>query len=169
MKHILSILALLALAGTAQAQTRNTACSSTTPNNALCLAWTAATQNTEGAAITGVYYRVQQRVGTTGQWTEIAPNVTALQYYVQNLAPGSYYFRVFVGCTGCTGESASSNVANGTATQNPNIPQPTTLIIAAVIHADGPPTYRIIQQVTLKPNEVVFTAPATMRPLFAAR
>jgi hypothetical protein len=93
-----------------------------------------------------------------------------LQYYARNLAPGSYTFRVYVGCTnvGCV-ESLPSNAASKDATAVPIQPNTPVIIIAATIRADGPPSYRVIQSVTLRPNEVVFAAPAAMRPLFASR
>ena len=163
-------IALLLFAGSAYAQTatRVTPCSATTPNNALCLSWTQDGKDTNGNAITGITYRLTQKLGS-GTTTTVANNITALQYYATGLAPGSYTFIVYANCATCTAESNGSNAATGSATAIPVIPNAPVIIIAATIRADGPPTYRIIQSVTLKPNEVVFAAPAAMRPLFASR
>lgn len=172
--HLIAVLALtlLALCATgiarAQSSTRSTPCDSATPNNALCVSWGAVTAATDGTAISGVTYRVEQRAGTSGSYATVA-NGSALQYYAKGLNPGTYYFRVYANCTACTSESAASNTANGAATPIPVVPTSPVIIIAATINANGPPTYRIIQSVTLRPNEVVFAAPASMRAVFANR
>lgn len=161
----LAILAL-ALAGIANAQARVTPCNAATPTNAVCLTATAPTTNTDGSPITGALtYRWEQRTAPSGQWAAIGTQAT-LQKYVTGLAPGSYEWRAFAINSGGL-ESGPSNVAGRDATNSP--PNAPVIIIAATIHADRPPTYRIIQRVTLKPNEVVFVAPADMRPLFANR
>lgn len=162
------IIAALLLASVAQAQTRVTPCSATTPNNALCITGTHDGKDTNGNAIAGVTYRIEQRTGT-GAYAQVATGLTTLQYYAQNLTPGSYTFRAYANCATCTSESVASNAATGSATAIPVVPNTPVIIIAAVIRADGPPTYRIIQSVTLKANEVVFAAPAALRPLFASR
>ncbi len=161
-------IAALCLAGVAQAQTRTTPCSATTPNNALCISWNAITTDTSGAQIAGVSYRVQQKAGSAA-FANVQASGSSTQYYATNLSPGTYLFRVYANCATCTSESAASNEASAAATSIPVVPSTPVIIIAATIRADGPPTYRIIQSVTLKPNEVVFTAPASMRPLFANR
>jgi len=147
--------------------TRVTTCDPATPNNALCVTWTAINTDTNGGAVTGVTYRVEQRTGTTGTFATVATGA-ATQFYAKNLAPGTYFFRVYVNCTGCI-ESVPSNTASKDATPNPIQPNAPVIIIAATIRAGQPPVYRIIQSVNLGPNDVVFAAPASMRPVFAAR
>lgn len=152
----------------AQAATRVTPCSAATANNEICITGAAVTTDTNGNAIAGVTYRVEQRAGTAAYAT-VATGLTQLQYLAKNLAPGSYTFRVFASCASCTTESAASNATTGTATAIPVVPSTPVIIIAATINANGPPTYRILQSLTLAPNEVVLVAPASMKPLFAAR
>lgn len=152
----------------ANAQTRVTPCDAATPNDAICVAWAAITTDSTGKPITGVTYRVQKKAGATGSYSNVATSA-ATQFYAKNLSLGTHFFRVYAACTSCTAESDPSNEASGTATVVPVIPSTPVIIIAATIRAGQPPTYRIIQAVTLKPNEVVFVAPASMRPLFAAR
>jgi hypothetical protein len=167
--HIIAALLLLCLTGTAQAQARVTPCNAATPNNAICVSWAAVATDTSGAAISGVTYRTERAASASGPYTTVQASSSATQFYATNLATGTYYFRVYANCAACTGESAPSNAVNGSATPSPVIPNAPVIIIAATIRADGPPTYRIIQSVNLKPNEVVFAAPASMRSLFVAR
>jgi hypothetical protein len=131
----------------AQSATRVTDCSPTTPNNAICLVWTHDGKAVDGKPVTGVTYRAQQRNGTAGTFSTIGTGLTVTQLYVENLAPGEYFFRVFANCTG-TGcvDSAASNTASRTAT--PNTVQPTApiLTIAVVIGVDHSPVYRITQE-----------------------
>jgi hypothetical protein len=144
--------------------TRVTACNAATPNNALCISWTHDGKDTNGNTI-AVTFRVEQQNGST--WSAIANNLTAKQFYVTGLAPGSYTFRVFAVCsvTGCV--DSQPGVGSGTATAPPVQPSQPVIIIAATIRANGPPIYRIIQSVNLRPSEVVMVAPASMRPLFS--
>lgn len=166
-RRALLLVGALVLIGTANPSwaQRVTPCSSATPNSAVCIVITAPTKREDGSDITGTLtYRAEQKVGT-GSYTSSTVTQGAGWLYVQNLSPGSYTFRVYATENGVT--SGPSNEAGKGVTQaQPNAP---TIIIAATIRADGPPSYRIIQQVNLKPNEVVFAAPAEMRPLFASR
>jgi hypothetical protein len=159
----------LCITGIAQAQTRVTPCSATTANNELCITGPAVTTGTNGEALQGVTYDVERRLGS-GSYSTIATGLTSIQLYDKNLAPGTYTYRVYANCTnvGCV-KSAASNAASGNATAVPIQPNAPTLIIVASISADRPPVYRIIQSVTLRPGEVVFAAPASMRSVFAAR
>lgn len=127
------------------AQTRATPCDPATPNNSLCLQWDAVTESMDGKILASVYYRVQRRTGLNGTWGDIAPNVTATRYYDQNLAPGTYYYRVFAGCSICTAESTSSNVAQKEATAPPLVPKSPVITIAVVIGMDHAPVYRLTQ------------------------
>jgi hypothetical protein len=138
------IVFLCVLAMPALAQTRNTPCDPATPNNSMCLTWDAVTESTDNRPITNVYYRVQRRIGTTGAWTDIAPNLTATRYYDQNLSPGTYFYRVFAGCALCAAESASSNIASRDATA-PTIPKAPVITIAVVVGMDHSPVYRLTQ------------------------
>jgi len=170
--HAILALALLLVAGAAGAQTagtRVTPCDAATPNNALCVSWTHDGKNVDGTPASALTYRVEQKFGT-GAYSTVATGLTASQYYAKNLAIGSYTIRVFANCAtaGCV-ESNASNAPTGSATAPPVQPNAPVIIIAATIRADGPPTYRIVHSVTLRPNEVVFAAPASMRPLFASR
>lgn len=133
----LYLLSALLLAGTAYGQTRVTPCSATTPNNAICVVGTAPTVFTDNTPISlALSYRVEQRVSTSSTWTSSATGLTVPRAYIQNLAPGSYVFRMYANCTGCR-ESLPSNEANGTATALP-LPQPNApvITIAVVISQD---------------------------------
>lgn len=162
MKHLL--LAALLLSGVAQA--RDTPCSATTPNNALCVSWGPVATDTNGQAISGVTYRVERATGTTGTFATVATGLAATQYYAQSLSPNTYFFKVYAACTACTGESAASNTGTGAATPIPVIPSTPVIVIAATIREGQPPVYRIVQSFNLRSNEVVMVAPASMRPLF---
>lgn len=156
---------LMVCGATAHGQNRITPCSTTTPNNALCTTWGAVTTDVSGNPIAGVTYRVERKLGSAAYATVLA-STTSTQYLATNLAVGTHFIRVFANCSACTAESAASNEASGGATAIPVVPNSPVIIIAATIRADGPPIYRIIQSVTLKPNEIAFVAPASMRPLF---
>jgi hypothetical protein len=131
----LTILALC-VAGVAQAQ-RITPCNAATPNNAVCVTGVAPDTFVDGTPIVvALTYRVEQRTGTSGSFATVASGLTTPQAYIQNLAPGSYQFRMFANCTICTSESAASNIAGATATPIPKVPQPPVITIAVVISPD---------------------------------
>jgi hypothetical protein len=161
------LIALLALTGVAQAQTRVTPCDPATPNNAICVYWTAPATNDDGTpSILPLTYRVERQTHTTPPTWMAVETVNITRSYLKNLTAGTtYYFRVFALAGGK--ESVPSNTASKLI-ETPN-PGSVVIIIAATIHADGPPTYREIQSVRIKPDEVVFAAPVAMRPLFASR
>lgn len=167
MKHILFAAFLCMLSATCIAQTRVTLCDPATPSNAICVSWEAPATNTDGTpTILPLTYRVERQSLTSNPTWVTLETVSVTRSYIKGLTPGqTYTFRVIALAGGK--ESAPSN----TASRSIEAPTPSApvIIIAATIHADGPPTYRIIQQVNAKPNEVVFAAPASMRPLFAAR
>lgn len=170
---LIGALILMCITGIANSQTPNTRvtnCNTATPTNALCLEWTAPATMADGSpTVLALNYRVQQRVGTAGTFTTIGTNLTVLKLYVENLAPGEYFYRVFAGCTGCTAESAASNTASKSATAPPVVPGAPILIIAATIRAGQPPTWRIIYTVTPRTDELVFVAPEAMRSVFAKK
>lgn len=164
MKRYLLALTLLLATG-AYAQTRVTPCDPATPNNALCVTGTAPSTMSDGTpTIQPLTYRIQQKTGSSGTYSNVATNLTTLQYYAQNLAPGTYFFRAFANCATCTAEGAASNEVSKAATANPVVPGSPILIIAATIRANGPPVLRIIYTVTPRQGEVVFVAPASLRP-----
>jgi hypothetical protein len=144
--HLIAAIAIsvLGLVPDVQAQTRSTACNAATPNNALCVTWGAVSTATDGAPISGVTYRIEQRTGSTGTWATLATGITASRYLVQNLAPGAYEFRAFANCSTCSSESASSNIAGGTATRIPQVPTAPVITIAVVISSDRAPVYRVV-------------------------
>ncbi len=171
--RVVYALLLVSLLGSfVQAQTagtRVTPCNAATPNNAFCVTGTHDGKDTNGNAITGVTFRVQQKTGS-GSYTTVATALTSLQYYATNLTPGTTYtWRVYASCAACTSESNASNEAGGTATAPPVVPTAPIIIVAATIRADGPPSYRIVYTVRPRDGEVVFVAPESMRPVFAAR
>lgn len=148
--HLIAILSVFLLAlcatGIANAQ-RVTACSTTTPNNAICIEWNAVTTDVDNKPLTTpVTYRVEQRAGTTGNFTQIATGVTATRLYVENLAPGTYFFRGYANCSGssCV-ESVASNVVSRAATAVPVQPSAPVFTIAVVIGLDHAPVYRLTQ------------------------
>ncbi len=151
MKHLIPILLLGSLLAsfvpTAQAQTatRSTPCDPATPNNAVCVFWNPVTTASDGSTITGVTYRIEQRTGTTGAWATLTATIVNPQFLVRNLAPGAYQFRVFTSCAACTSESPNgSNIANGTATSVPKVPNEAVITIAVVISSDRAPVFRIV-------------------------
>jgi hypothetical protein len=165
----LLMLCCMGIASAQTATTRETPCSPTTPNNAICITGQPPATNTDGTpTVLPLTYRFEQRLGTSGPYTTVATGVPELKYYAQNLSPGTYFFRVFVNCSLCTAESVASNVASKTATPPPVVPNPAVLIIAATIRADGAPTYRIVSTVRPRPGEIVFTAPESLRAVLAA-
>jgi hypothetical protein len=170
--HLLA--ATLLLTGIAQAQTRVTPCSATTANNAICVSITPATKNDLGANLTQPpIFRIDQQRGS-GAFATIASNITATTYLVSGLAPGDYVFRIYQSCVSVPNvvtcvESGGVNTGSRNVAVPIEQPANPVVIIAATIRADGPPIYRIIQSVNLRPNEVVFAAPASMRSVFAAR
>jgi hypothetical protein len=139
--------ALLLLAAPAFAQ-RVTNCSPTTPNNALCVEWQAPATNVDGSpTVQPMTYRLEQKVGATGLWVNAMTGLTTTRAYVQNLAPGLYFFRVYVNCATCTGESAASNEASRAATAPPRVPTSPVITIAVVISPDDPPTQVLVNGV----------------------
>lgn len=153
----------------AQAATRVTACSANTPNNAICLTWTHDGKTVDGAAISGVTFRVDQKLGS-GTYATVASSIANSQYFAQNLAVGTYTFRVFASCSAAACiDSPASNEASKGASANPVQPTAPVLIIAATIRADGPPSYRIVYTVKPRDGEFVFIAPESMRKLFASK
>jgi predicted phage tail protein len=166
--RIVAILAaaLLALccAGIATAQTRTTPCDAATPTNAVCIHWAAVTTRIDGLpTIFPVTYRVEQQTGT-GAFATVSTGA-ATQAYVKNLAPGEYTFRVF--SIENSKVSAASNAAGRSITQA--APEAPVIIIAATIRPGKEPTFRLIYTVTPRPGEVVFVAPASLRPYVVAR
>lgn len=139
-------LALLLACAVAQAQTRVTPCSATTPNNAICVDGVAPTTNIDGTPVVGpLSYRIEQRAGA-GPWVTINSTLTTPRAYMTNLAPGPYTFRMYANCATCTAESGPSNEAGGTATQPPRIPNPPVITIAVLIRANAAPVYSILGQ-----------------------
>jgi hypothetical protein len=134
------------LGGFAQAQTsgtRVTLCSAATPNDAICIEWAAVTM-AGTTPITGVTYRVEHRIGSTGNWNTVASNITQLRHYAQSLAVGEHYFRVYAACATCTAESLPSNAASKMATRPPLVPDAPVITIAVVIGLDHAPVYSIV-------------------------
>ncbi len=171
----LILLSLAGIAGIAQAQTiptRSTPCDAATPWNAWCLQWTHEGKDTLGMTITPVF-RVEQRVGTTGAWTQVASGLTAKMYYAKDLAAGTYYFRVFAShqtCpTGITCGESAPGVSGATGVSAPSIPVAPVIVVALTVNPDGSKTSRIVYTVTPRVGEVVFVAPESLRKLFAAK
>lgn len=147
MKYLVSIIALVALSAAAHAQgaTRNTACDAATPTNAICLVWTHDGKDVTGVSLgKPVTFRVQQRVGTGGAFTNIATGLAATQIYVKNLAPATYYFMVFANCSPDCIESQASNTGSRDASNPVTQPTPPILTIAVVIGNGITPVYRIL-------------------------
>lgn len=135
---LLSLFGAFALSK-AEAQTRSTPCNASTPNNAVCLTWGAVATRTDGLPTTfPVTYRAEQQAGT-GTFTTLS-TVSATQFYVQNLAPGAYTFRVFAIENSLV--SAASNLASRTIVQAP--PTAPVIVIAVVIGVDHSPVYTVL-------------------------
>ncbi len=115
---------------------RVTPCNAATPNNALCVEGTPPTTTTDGLPIVNALtYRLEQRIGT-GAWTTV--NTLAVpRFYVTNLAPGAYTFRMYAIAGGL--ESAASNTVTKDATPLPTPPTAPVITIAVVISPDAPP------------------------------
>jgi len=141
MKYLLIALALVLFGISSQALAQTaTPCNASQPWNAYCLQWTAPTTNVDGSAITlPLNYRIEQRVGTSGSWVQVVAGVTATRAYITNLAAGTYYFRVYSNCTGCT-ESVPSGLSPAVPITAPPIrPNPPTIVIAITISENSPP------------------------------
>lgn len=148
-RFVIGLLLLVGLCVKAEAQTRVTACSATTPTNAVCIEWTAPELNTNGTQIVlPLTYRVERRVGTTGTWTTMASAQTALRHYATDLPPNEYFFRVYANCVSSGGVTCVESTPGPTvskAATNPVIqpgPVPITTI-AVVIGLDHSPVYRL--------------------------
>ena len=166
--HLVATLAIalltLCCVGIANAQARVTPCSPTTATNEVCIHWNAVTTRVDGLPTAfPVTYRVEQQTGT-GAFTAIS-TAAATQLYVKNLAPGDYAFRVFAIENSRT--SAASNSGSKSVVQA--APEAPVIIIAATIRAGQQPTFRVVYTVTPRPGEIVFVAPASLRPYVVAR
>jgi hypothetical protein len=117
--------------------TRDTPCNAATPWDAVCVMWSAVTTYSDGQPIpadVALSYRVEQRNGTAGAWATVA-TVTTPRALVSSLAPGVYFFRVFV--VGPLATSSASNVTSRGVTTG--IPSAPVITIAVVIAPDGAP------------------------------
>ncbi len=134
-------LALLTL-GIAHAQTHSTPCSTTTPNNALCITATAPTTHEDGTPVVlPITYRFEQQTGAT--WTVLATQASR-NFMVQNLAPGTYTFRAFAIVNNL--DSRASNTVSRAVTAPPSPPNPPAIqVVQVVIGMDHAPVYRITQ------------------------
>lgn len=138
----------LCLVGVARAQsgTRDTPCNAATPNDAVCISWTAPAKYTDGKAIgQSLTYRVEQRSGFSGTWTTITASQTDTKRYVEDLAPGTYFFRVYANCATNCAESAASNTASKATTAPVQTPEAPVITIAVVIGMDHAPVYKVTQ------------------------
>lgn len=138
----LCVLAMLTLP--AHAQTRATNCDPATPNNAVCLEWTAPIVHTDGSPIVlPISYRTERQTLTSPP-TWVAIETTSLRRsYVKNLAPGTYTFRVVAIVGGA--ESAPALSTPKTLTQPPPNPPTNILVVEVVIGMDHAPVYRLTQ------------------------
>jgi hypothetical protein len=125
-------------AGAQTTATRETQCSPATEWNAMCVSWNPVTTYEGGAPLpagVAVTYKVEQRIGTTGNWVQAA-EVSTPRALISNLSPGVYFFRVFSVAQAITGNA--SNIAQRTL-QNPQ-PGAPVITIAVVISPQGEPT-----------------------------
>jgi hypothetical protein len=133
-------------------------------DNRAHVCWAAPITNTDGTPIIlALTYNVELQSGAT--WTRVATGITATDYTSGVLTAGTYVYRV-TAIAGGKSSDPSSTASKAVENPTPNAP---TIIVVAQIREGQPPTYRIVQSVTLRPGEVVFAAPASMRPLFAGR
>lgn len=136
-------LLLVVLSAPAMAQTRTTNCNAATPNNAICVESDAVTVYSDGtpiASAVAVTYRLERRIGTTGTWTAVATQASP-QFYLTNLAPGTYYFRSYAIASGA--ESVASNIANRDATSiTPGAP--VIRVTKVTISSDKAPVYDVL-------------------------
>jgi hypothetical protein len=154
------ILLALCITGIAQAQVT---CPKVADNRAhVC--WAAPITNTDGTPIIlALTYNVELQSGAT--WTRVATGISATDYTSGVLTAGTYVYRV-TAIAGGKSSDPSSTASKAVENPTPNAP---TIIVVAQIREGQPPVYRIVQSVTLRPGEVVFAAPASMRSVFAAR
>lgn len=148
-RHLIALAAVSLFASLlpahAQAQTRVTPCSATTPNNAACITWSPTTTRTDGLPTNlPISYLVEQRVGTTGAWTS-AGTTSLTRLYVENLAPGTYFFRGYA--IEGSAQSGPTPAATFAATAPPPAPPnvPANFTIAVVIDLNHAPVYRVTQ------------------------
>jgi hypothetical protein len=119
--------------------TRSTPCSPTTAWNAVCLMGVAPSTYTDGLAIpsgTTFSYRVENRLGTSGDYATVSHTGPVTAMHVQGLAAGVHYFRVYATVQGGA-ESGPSNVVNrGLSTGVPTAP---VITIAMLIQPGNDP------------------------------
>lgn len=140
MKHakLISALLIVSLIGSF-VQARPTSCNANTPNNAVCVEFTAPANHIDGMPIVlPITYRVEQRTGS-GAWAA-AQTVSVTRAYITGLSPGTYSFRVFAIVQDKVSEA--SNEATRTVELAP--PNPPIITIAVVIRANTAPVYRIL-------------------------
>lgn len=109
-----------------------------------------------------ITYTVQRQSGAT--WVNDA-TVTATDWTSGVLAPGTYVYRVTA--TVGTKTSLPSNTASR-AVEAPT-PESPVIIIAVTIRKGEPPLMRVVYTVTPRKGELVFVAPAALRPYVVAR
>lgn len=128
----------LAFAGVAHAQ-RVTPCNLATPNNAVCIVYSAPTTNTDGSPIAGpLTYRTERLTGST--WVPVG-TIPDLMHYVTNLPVGTHNFRV-VAIDGGR-ESDPSNTASRDVVQPAPNP-PVIQVVQVVIGVDHAPVFTVL-------------------------
>lgn len=141
---ILSLLLVSLLGSFANAQTRSTPCSPTTPNTTACITWSQTLTRTDGTPVLlPISYLVEQRTGTSGTWST-AGTTTQLQLAVPNLAPGTYFFRGYT-IEGSSQSGATPAASFAVATPPPAPPNaPPNFTIAVIISRDHAPIYSVV-------------------------
>lgn len=83
------------------------------PSTSVTLSWTPTTQNTDGTSLTNLAgYRIVYGTSATALTQTIeVPNAGVSSYFVENLAPATYFFAVRAYTTAGI-ESANSNIAS---------------------------------------------------------
>jgi hypothetical protein len=158
-------LLMLCCMGIANAQAAPPACGKVADDKAhVC--WAAPATYTNGTAIaagTVITYTVQRQSGAT--WVNDATNITATDWISPVLQPGTYLYRV----TATVGTKTS--LPSGSAPRAVEAPTPEApiIIVAVTIREGQAPSMRVVYTVRPRPGEVVFVAPASLRPYVVAR
>lgn len=122
--------------------TRPTPCHLATPNNAICIMWTAPATNTDGTPIVlPISYRLERQSGAS--WVPVI-TTDLRQHYLTGLTPGTYTFRVSAIVNGA--QSDYSNTASRDATAPPPpVPQPPVIqVVQVTIGVDHAPVFTVL-------------------------
>lgn len=158
-----AVLFAFCIAGIATAQeppgTRPTPCHLATPNNALCVMWTAPQVNEDGTPIVlPISYRLERQSGTN--WAPVT-TTDLRQHYLTGLAPGTYTFRVLAIVNGVHSQPSNTASREATAPPPPQPVPPVIQVVQVVIGVDHAPVFTVLADGTRSTTVGGFAAVGT--------